>query len=116
MPYYDRTDPRLVGAPYYMGSDNQGNGIYFMGLWSQRRNLESSIQALLNAAGVNQEDYLLQDAFPLINFSTKLGGLLSKRYRLTGIGRVITIWGMRRQYRLFVELVDEVKKKLGVQP
>jgi hypothetical protein len=109
LPYYDRTDPGQVGAPYFMGSDEQGNSIFFIGLWNQRQNLTASIQSLLDAAGVERNSYLLQDAFPLINFSTKLGGLLSKRYRLTSLGRKITVWGMRRQYWRFVDLVARVK-------
>jgi len=70
------------------------------------------MQSLLDAAGVERSQYFLQDAFPLINFSTKIGGLLSKRYRLTSLGRKITVWGMRRQYWRFVEMVTEVKNKL----
>jgi len=112
LPYYDRTDPNQVGDPYLMGCDEHGNKIYFMGLWSQRQNLMVSMQSLLDAAGVERSQYFLQDAFPLINFSTKIGGLLSKRYRLTSLGRKITVWGMRRQYWRFVEMVTEVKNKL----
>jgi hypothetical protein len=113
LPYYDRTDPNQVGAPYFMGTDENGSKIYFMGLWSQRQSIKASMQLLLDAAGVERSQYLFQDAFPLINFSTKLGGLLSKRYRLTTLGRKITVWGMRRQYWRFVEMVTQVKNKLG---
>lgn len=112
LPYYDRTDPKQVGEPYFMGCDEHHNKIYFMGLWSQRQNLTASIRCLLDSAGVDRCQYLFQDAFPLINFSTKLGGLLSKRYRLTSLGRKITVWGMRRQYWRFVELVARVKADL----
>lgn len=112
MPYYDRTPPRLIGTPYRMGSDEYGHGVYFIGLWTQRAPLIAVARSIFAAAGVSEDDYIFEDAFPLINFSTKLGGLLSKRYRLTEVGRRITIWGMRRQYYSFVTLVRDVKSRL----
>lgn len=110
--YYDRTPPELVGQPYLMGTDELGNSVYIMGLWSQRTQLAEALSTFLEAGGIPRSEYLLQDAFPLINFSTKLGGLLSKRYRLTGWGRRITVWGMQRQYPQFISLVAEVKSRL----
>ncbi len=112
LPYYDRTPPRLIGSPYLMGRDEFGHSVYFLGLRDQRLPVMAAVDALLASAGVRESDRLFQDAFPLINFSTKIGGLLSKRYSLTGLGRRITVWGMRRQYPAFVALVAGVKKRL----
>jgi hypothetical protein len=112
IPFYDRTEPALIGQPYLMGRDERGNDVYFMGMWNQRTSVTAAIHTILDLAGVGQRQYLLQDAFPLINFSTKLGGLLSKRYCLTGIGRKITVWGIKRQYPRFVALVAAVKISL----
>ena len=113
LPYYDRTPPELVGRPYFMGPDEFGNSIYFIGFWSQRRQLADALTTFLASGGIPRSEYILQDAFPLINFSTKLGGLLSKRYRLTGFGRRITIWGLQRQYPQFVALVTDLKQRLA---
>lgn len=110
--YYDFAPPEKVGRLYYMGDDEYGNHIYFMGMWSRRAQVSAAIKGLLDAAGIAKGAYFLQDAFPLINFSTKLGGLLSKRCRLTGIGRTITIWGIKRRYSEFLSLVDNVKHRL----
>lgn len=112
LPYYDRTSPELVGQPYFMGQDENGNAVYFMGMWSQRSGIRNAIVTMLDTAGISRGSYILHDAFPLINFSTKLGGLLSKRCRLTGFGRRITVWGLRRQYPHFVALVAAVKGRL----
>jgi hypothetical protein len=108
VPFYDRTPPGLIGRPYYMGLDKKGNKTYFMGMWSERRSLAVAIEELLDSLGVERGSYLMQDAFPLLNFSTKFGGLLSKRYHLTQLGRRITVWGIKRQYARFVQLVREV--------
>ncbi|MDT8901201.1 DUF3189 family protein [Anaeroselena agilis] len=112
LPYYDRTAPRLIGSPYLMGRDEYGHNVYFLGLWDQRLPIMAAVGALLATASIDEQDYFFQDAFPLINFSTKIGGLLSKRYCLTSIGRRITVWGMQRQYPAFVSMVADVKSKL----
>ncbi len=112
LPHYDRTAPRLIGSPYLMGQDEYGHSVYFLGLWDQRQPLMAAAQTLLATAGVDEQARLFQDAFPLINFSTKIGGLLSKRYRLTNLGRRMTVWGMQRQYPAFVAMVADVKRKL----
>lgn len=112
LPYYDRTAPRLIGSPYLMGRDEYGHSVYFLGLWDQRRPLMAAVGTLLATAGVDEQDRFFQDAFPLINFSTKIGGLLSKRYRLTNLGRRMTVWGMQRQYPAFVSMVADVKSRL----
>lgn len=115
LPYYDRTAPRLIGCPYFMGRDEFGHSVYFLGLRDQRLPLMAAVGTLLATAGVSEETYLFQDTFPLINFSTKLGGLLSKRYSLTAFGRRITVWGIRRRYPVFVDMVAEVKTRLAVR-
>lgn len=109
--YYDRTNPALIGHPYFMGRDEIGNNIYFMGLWNQRDKLTEVIQTFLALGGKKPQDYILQDAFPLITFSTKCGGLLSKKLSITDFGRSLTIWGVRRRYGEFVRLVEQVKDR-----
>jgi hypothetical protein len=112
LPHYDRTAPRLIGSPYLMGRDEFGHNVFFLGLRDQRLPLMDAVGTLLATAGVSENAFLFQDAFPLINFSTKIGGLLSKRYCLTSFGRRITVWGMQRQYPAFVAMVAAVKDRL----
>lgn len=95
-----------------MGQDEYGHQVYFMGLWNQRDQLIAAANELLRGAGVPPSAYYFQDAFPMINFSTKVGGLLSKRYRLTTLGRRITVWGIQRRYPSFVAMVEGVKKRV----
>jgi hypothetical protein len=112
LPYYDRTRPEFIGTPYLMGRDEHGNEVYFMGLWDQRDKLIAAAGELLASAGVAPSAYHFQNAFPLITFSTKVGGLLSKRYRLTALGRRITVWGIKRRYPSFIAMVQAVKKRV----
>lgn len=112
IPYYDQTDPAFVGMPYLMGNDEFGNPVYFMGMWNQRQALASTLERLLAAGGIPSETYILQDSFPMLNFSTKVGGALSKRLLFTSLGRRISVWGIQRRYPQFVSLVENVKKRL----
>ena len=112
IPYYDQTDPDFVGMPYYMGKDTLGNSVYFMGMWNQRQQLASAIELLLSESGVPSKEFIFQDSFPVLNFSTKIGGALSKRLLITSLGRRISIWGIQRRYWQFVSLVEKVKKQL----
>lgn len=110
--YYDQTDPAYIGMPYLMGDDAYGNSIYFMGMWNQRQALAGTLEKLLKAAGISSDKYILQDSFPVLNFSTKVGGALSKRLLITSLGRRISVWGIQRRYPQFVSLVENVKKRL----
>lgn len=110
--YYDQTDPDYIGMPYLMGDDEYGNSIYFMGMWNQRQALAGTLEKLLIAAGISPDKYILQDSFPVLNFSTKVGGALSKRLLITSLGRRISVWGIQRRYPQFVSLVENVKKRL----
>jgi len=112
VPYFDRTDAGLIGKPYLMGVDGLNNSIYFMGMWNQRNSLKQVLCDLLETAGIDKEEYLFADVFPLINFSTKFGGALSKRLHLTTLGRQILIWGIQKQYHEFISLVTNVKIRL----
>lgn len=116
VPFYDRTPPALIGTPYYMGCDEFGHKVYFMGLLNQRQSINAAFHELLDIAGLNSGGYLFVDAFPLINLSTKLGGLLSKKCRMSGVGRKLTIWGVRRRYTSFIALVEDIKAGLGKTP
>lgn len=109
LPFYDQTKPELIGRPYLMGVDEFGNRVYFMGMRTERQAVTHAIRTLLQMAQISADDYILQDSFPLINFSTKLGGALSKRFEITWIGRKISVWGIQRRYPQFVELVQRVK-------
>lgn len=95
-----------------MGTDEKDRQVYFMGMYNQRMQIREIIDTVLQLAGLSSRDYFLQDAFPLINFSTKFGGLISKKYSLTNIGRTLTIWGIQRRYPDFVTMVENVKNQL----
>ena len=110
--HYDDTTPENVGVPYLMGEDEFGNPVYFMGLLNQRDKLLSCILQVLMVAGINKNSYIFQDTFPLITFSTKIGGILSKRYAIIHAGRWLTVWGIRRRYWDFVFLVNAIKARL----
>lgn len=94
-----------------MGVDEWQNQIYFIGFWNCRRELVEVLETILSLNGIEKDKYMFIDAFSLINFSTKLGGALSKRFCLTKIGRKFSVWGIQRRYFDFVKLVKTVKRQ-----
>ena len=112
VPYYDQTAPEFIGTPYFMGNDELGHSIYFMGMWNQRQVLAPALVHFLTLGGVKQQDYIFQDSFPMLNFSTKVGGALSKRFRCTTVGRRLSVWGIQQKYPQFVALVEKLKEQL----
>lgn len=113
LPHYDKTQPEFIGRLYYIGLDEYGNNVYCMGMWNQRDNLKQVLTSVLHLAEVQSDEFFLQDAFPLITFSTKMGGALSKRMKLTLLGRWMSVWGIKRRYFDFVQLVAQVKARLS---
>jgi hypothetical protein len=113
LPHYDKTQPALIGRLYDIGLDEYGNSVYCMGMWNQRDNLKQVLASILQLAEVQPQEYLFQDAFPLITFSTKLGGALSKRMKFITLGRRMSVWGIQRRYFDFVQLVAQVKAGLS---
>lgn len=112
LPYYDRTEPRYIGTPYFVGKDEDGRPVYCLGLWACHEELVAAMRLFLQCIGIGRSMYLFVNAFALINFSTKLGGMLSKRLGFVAIGRVLSVWGIRRRYAKFVQKVMTVKQWL----
>lgn len=112
MPYYDRTAPRYIGTPYFVGSDENGRDVYCLGLWANYEELVTALTQFLSCLGLAKDSYLFVNAFALINFSTKLGGVLSKRLGIIALGRLLSVWGIRRRYADFRQLVGMVKEML----
>lgn len=110
LPYYDRTVPRYIGTPYFIGRDERGRAVYCLGLWADHAALVAALTKFLLFLGIGEDDFLFVNAFALINFSTKLGGVLSKRLGITAVGRMLSVWGIRRRYADFRRLIATVKK------
>jgi hypothetical protein len=112
VPYYDQTTPDMIGTPFFMGHDEFGNDVYFIGM---RRRSDIVMRAIysfydLYQLPIHQTRFV--DALHVINLSTKIGGGLSRRLGCVGIGRSLSAWGIQRCYPGFIDLVQSVKQNL----
>lgn len=100
-----------IGTPIFVGTDEYGSDIYIMGMRNVRQIVIPSIKSLLNENSIASDHILFVNALVKLHPITAIGGMLSRRLGLIAIGKPLTIWGIRRHYKVFVELVEKVKEK-----
>lgn len=109
LPYYDKATTDQLGTCAYMGTDDMGCDVYILGTGPARNIVKRVIESAFQICGVSRDSYMLIDTLKPIGVITKIGGFLSRRLNLTGIGRPMTIWGIRRAYPRLASIVTRVK-------
>lgn len=113
VPHYDRTAPRDIGTCFFMGTDEAGREVYIIGMGAAKRVVKQAIESIFRICGVPSAEYMLIDTLPQVGLITKVGGFLSRAVGLIGVGRPLTIWGVRRSYGKFIQLVRNTRFSLG---
>ena len=112
IPYYDQSPKESRGTPIYIGTDENLRKVYVVGMGPYRREYT---EILYNYAfQINKDEkknIQIINVTPLLRFSVKLGGFLSRRVGLIKLGRPMTVVGILKNYDLFVDLVNDVKKR-----
>ncbi len=121
LPHYDKTNPDQIGICFYMGTDEAGREVYIIGMGAAKGVVRRAVESIFQICGVSRDEYTLVDTLPEVGIVTKIGGFLSRAVGLIGVGRPLTVWGMRRSYPRFVQLVQGVRARLdggagGVAP
>ncbi|KKM08808.1 hypothetical protein SY88_22125 [Clostridiales bacterium PH28_bin88] len=115
IPYFDHQVAEEHGVFRFMGTDADGHEVYVIG----RRNLknfEPLVRGLAELMGVPQDDLLLVNTMPCVNWVMMVGGYISRRLKIVGLGRPIVVHGTRQAFLLFSGLVDQVKTVLVGKP
>jgi hypothetical protein len=112
VPFYDKMDNHKLGTPVYMGTDEMGWDIYIIGMKNMKHLVIPAMKSYLNTCGINQKNFVLVNALVELHPVTSIGGVTSRKLGLETIGRPMTIWGIRRSYTKFVDLVGSVKENL----
>ncbi|MGQ9711192.1 MAG: DUF3189 family protein [Desulfotomaculales bacterium] len=106
---FDERDAADLGTIHFYGRDEAGNRIFVLG-----RNGCPAMPAFFYRvlAGALQTDVrcLMVDTASCLNLLTRLGGLISCRLGLKGIGRPLLILGARLAYPKLAALVSTVRK------
>jgi hypothetical protein len=112
VPYYDGQVKTDHGHLRLMGIDEYGHEVFIVG----RRNMNKVMCNLLSGVAkifkVNDDDYLIIDALPYVNWKMMLGGYISRRLGIIKIGRPIVIKGTKDTFFKLVTLVNNVKINL----
>jgi len=106
VPFYDRQEQQDHGKMRLMGQDNQGNDVYIIGKRSLS-GFENLVNNFLTISEVNDKP-LLVNTLSGVNFAMRIGGFLSRRLKLTFIGRPLVIWGTRKAFTNFVKIAHKI--------
>ncbi|MHB8170553.1 MAG: DUF3189 family protein [Thermincolia bacterium] len=112
LPNYDGLAYKEIGQPCWMGTDNQGNDIYSVGVLSEKELVPKAIESLLDLYQTPQSQYRLVSTMEHIPFATVLGCTWLKRMGADVLGRSLAAQGLIRVYPQLVELVQGVKCNL----
>jgi len=105
-------DHHELGTPVFMGKDELGCDVYIIGMKNARQLVIPAMKSYLNSCGIDQKDLFLVNALVKLHPITSMGGVASRKFGILVLGRPMTIWGIRRTYPKFVELVSNVKENL----
>ena len=112
-PYFDQTETANIGIPLYMGQDSYNNEIFVIGMGSYRRQGTELIYQFINEIkGRCRGEVVIINSIALINLEIRVGGFLSRKLGLIALGRSIIIYGIRKKYSRFLQLVAEIDKRL----
>jgi len=112
VPYYDQSPKESRGTPIYIGTDEELRKVYIVGMGAYRKEYtEIAYNFAFQLNNDVKRNIQIINVTPLLRFSVKVGGFLSRRAGLIKLGRPLTVVGIQKNYNLFVELVTDVKKR-----
>lgn len=112
-PYFDQTITANIGKPLYIGQDRFNNEVYVIGMGSYRKEGTRLLYQMENELrGRTKGEVFVVNSIALINLEIRVGGFLSRRLGLIRLGRWIVIYGIRKKYKRFLKLVEEVHQRL----
>lgn len=109
IPFFDARDSNDHGYITLMGVDGQGNEIYFVGQRGSPQLLENIIHGLARQFDIPPNQYKLVNVMYKVNFSMRLGGFMSRRFKWIYPGRPLVTWGTINAFRKITNLVLRVK-------
>lgn len=112
LPLFDTLTTGDIGKCYRVGSDEEGNEIFVMGMGPAKAIVKRAIACILDLYGMPQNDILFVNALPGIGVLARLGGMLSRRLCLPRIGRPLAVLGVIRCYPRLLRLVEETRGQI----
>lgn len=111
IPHFDTFEEIVHGHFRYAGRNRSNVAIYVLGKKTLGRSVSLLLEMVAEIAGCSDRVYPVDTTGPINPFMV-LGGFLSRRLRLVGIGRPLVVLGTQLAYRKLVELADQVEEVL----
>ncbi|MDP2857966.1 MAG: DUF3189 family protein [Bacillota bacterium] len=115
LPYFDMQDQGELGRIRRIGTDAGGNSVYVLGRENQSRLAIRARTSFARGLQVDPRTFVHSDALAYVNPMMILGGSLSRRYRVVGLGRAIVAEGTRRAAPYLAGAVEQVRAKIADQ-
>lgn len=105
-----------LGRVLFLGTDEGGIDVYVIGSGPARDMVPRAVKSFLGLNGLDPGLAEFVDCLALADVLTRVGGFLSRRLGLIWVGRNLAAYGIRRNYRRFVELAQSVRDRVRRQP
>lgn len=108
-PGFDQSDKHDFGIPYYLGKDEHNNEVFIIGFGGAPNLGLQTIYYLLERLG-NPLEWKFYNSLASVDWLTKTGGFISKKLKLSRLGKYLAALGIQKSYSTLVELVRTVKE------
>ncbi|MDI3534311.1 MAG: hypothetical protein PWQ82_676 [Thermosediminibacterales bacterium] len=105
LPFFDKLNKEDHGKIIYMGTDDFGNRVYSLGRRNAGNIIIRAVKGVIKLFGFDSKSIYFIDTMPTVNFYMCIGGILSRKFGLSSVGRPILIYGIKRAYYNILKLV-----------
>lgn len=112
-PMFDKLESKHIGRLIHQGIDEYGNNVYTLSRLYYEYIVKNAINSIPSMLGLKENEIVLADTSPTVNFLMKLGGGASRKLRFVSFGRPIVGYGTMKAYEDIVALVNKVKVKIA---
>lgn len=113
IPHFDTRDGEQRGYITFMGSDDKGHHVYIVGRTNMPQVLINLINGLASVFNINGQTFKFVNVMSEVNTTMRIGGLLSRKFKLVTIGRPLVTLGTIKAIPHLAKLVEKVKAEIG---
>lgn len=111
-PRFDATSHQQLGILIPLGRNPAGHQVFCTGLGAGKQHLARALLQWATLCGSSRADLAMCDALGTANWPMRIGGFLSRRVGLVGLGRPLVALGVWLAYPRFLDLVRRVEAGL----
>lgn len=109
IPEFDWSNSEDFGEPYFLGKDKNDNEVFIIGFGGEPALGLQTIFFLLERFG-DPNEWKFYNSLSSIGWLTKIGGFISKKLKITPVGKYLAALGIQKSYFNLVKLVGTAKE------